>query len=195
VLSLLQRFQVAAAWLALLLSVFSVLLHWYFSWSERRRSLLIFQRHEDFVNRVEQWGDGMTQVVFYVSIINNSLRTPVIILGYDLGLQWKDDQFDWLPDPADFDPPLKAYKFPSEELGYTREEVINHRVFADGRLAPGDVIEGVLLARGYASIPSDYRHGQTIWMRFSAIDQNRKRHSKDLQFKVSKMPQVAQPGI
>jgi hypothetical protein len=195
VLDLLQHYQVAAAWLALLLSVISLSLHWYFSWSERRHCLLIFQRYEDIVNRVEQWGDGMTHFVFYVSIINNSLRTPVIILGYDLELQWKDDQFDWLLDPASYDPPLKAYRFPGEEVSYPREEVINDHVYGQGRLAPGDVIEGALLARGYAPIPADYRNGQTISMRFSVIDQDRRRHSTELLFRVSKMPYGRGPLI
>jgi hypothetical protein len=160
----------------------------YTSQIERRHRLLIFQRHEDFVNRIEQWEGELTTFVFYVSIINNSLRTPVIILGYDLELEWKDDQFDWLPDPAELDPPGKAYKFAGDAVSYPRDEVINHRVFGQGRLVPGEVLEGALLARGYGAIPANYRNGQTIPLKFSVVDQDYKRHSKELQFKIIKMP-------
>jgi hypothetical protein len=78
-------------------------------------------------------------------------------------------------------------------VSYPREEVINHRVFGQGRLAPGDVIEGALLAKGYATIPADYLHGQTIPMKFSVVDQDNKRHSKELEFKIFKMPFGAAP--
>jgi hypothetical protein len=191
--SWLQQFQSLAAFAGFAISIVAFGWHVYTWWSEQRRCLLIFQRHEDFVNRVEQWDQGLTCFVFYVSIINNSLRTPVVILGYDLELQWRDDQFDWLRDPAEFDPPSEAYRFAGGEVSYPRQDVINHRVYGLGRLAPGDVIEGALLAKGYAMIPADYRHDQTITMKFSVLDQDNKRHSRELDFKIHKMPFGATP--
>jgi len=186
----LQEFQFLAAYLGLLLSIGSLCWHCYTLWSERRHRLVIIQRHEDFVNRVEQWDDGMTHIVLYAAIINNSLRTPVVICGYDLELQWKDDQFDWLLDPAESHPPGNSYSFPDDRgaTSYSRDTILNHRLYGSGRLAPGDVIDGALLGRGYAPIPADYPHGSTIQMKFSVVDQDDKRHSKKCQFKVFKQP-------
>jgi hypothetical protein len=61
-------------------------------------------------------------------------------------------------------------------------EVINHRKFTNGKMEPGDVIEGFILAIGSTPIPSFYKQGSEIEMKFSVYDQRSKPHSIHLTF-------------
>ena len=132
----------------MILSLVSIVWKCFEWWTEQRKRLVIIQRHEDFVNRVESFDNGMTHVIFYVSIINNSLRSPVIIAGYNLELQWKGDQFMFLPGPKEFDPPKNTYLFAEDVAGHRYDEVLNHRIYGKGRLGPGDVWLKVRFSHG-----------------------------------------------
>jgi hypothetical protein len=182
------HFSVLVSLAALIVSFFALGWQWYAVQSERKRCLVIVQRQPEFLNVVEQWNDELTEFKFFVTIINNSLRTPVVIRRYELELPWKDDQFRWLEDPAEVGKPEDGYQYPDKSQIFPRKSVLNHRIYGEGRLAPGDVAEGYLLGLGYESIPVDFRKGATITMKFSVFDQNLKPHSIDCRFKVLKMP-------
>jgi hypothetical protein len=171
---------------ALIVSFVVLAWQWYVVKSERKRCLVIVQRREDFMNCVEQNGTGLTRFIFFVSVINNSLRTPVIIFGFRLDLPWQEDQFHWLSDPLESGEADGMYAFENVKL-HPRNAVLNHRVYGEGRLAPGEVIEGWLLGQAYSPIPESYRNGETFTMKFSVIDQDLKFHSVDCRFMVRKV--------
>lgn len=187
VMSFLQHYRELVAYLALGLSIVVFVWQWHITRSERKRCLVIVQRQAAFMNTVEQLDGGLTRFIFFVTIINNSFRTPVIIRYYHLKLPWPEEQFTWLTDPAEVEESEQAYGFDKDQ-SFPRDRVLNHRVYGEWRLAPGDVIEGFLLATGFAPIPNDYKNGQTIEMRFSVIDQDLKYHSTKCEFKISRMP-------
>jgi hypothetical protein len=79
------------------------------------------------------------------------------IWRWALDLPWEDPQFQWLADPAEYSSVEEMYQF-SSTLKYPRAEVINHR----HELQRGRGLDGLLLGRGYESIPALYRHGATV---------------------------------
>jgi hypothetical protein len=79
------------------------------------------------------------------------------IWRWELDLPWEDPQFQWLADPAEYSSVEEMYQF-SSTLKYPRAEVVNHR----HELQRGRGLDGLLLGRGYESIPASYRHGATV---------------------------------
>ena len=57
-------------------------------------------------------------------------------------------------------------------LQYPRHQVLNQRIANTMRFAPGQVIEGVILATGANPIPAVYRHGQIVPVTLVFLDQN-----------------------
>jgi hypothetical protein len=74
------------------------------------------------------------------------------------------------------------YEMPTMSMRWLMDDVINHRTFKNGKMEPGDVIEGFILAVGTTPIPSFYKHGEEIEMKFSVYDQRSKPHSIRLTF-------------
>ncbi len=69
---------------------------------------------------------------------------------------------------------------------YPRDRVLNHRTYAQGTLEPGDVVQGVLVGCGPASIPDDLRGRTDVAMTLAVYDQDGKRHSSRFLFRVGR---------
>ena len=79
------------------------------------------------------------------------------ILRWELHLPWEDPQFQWLTDPSEEVSLDNMYQVSGcYRLEFPRNEVINHRRL----LRRGHSLDGLLLGRGFESIPDLYRHGQ-----------------------------------
>jgi hypothetical protein len=57
-------------------------------------------------------------------------------------------------------------------LQYPRRQVLNPRIANSMRFAPGQMIEGVIMATGANPIPEVYRHGRIVPIRLAFLDQN-----------------------
>jgi hypothetical protein len=153
----------------------------YTQWDKGRVKLHITQSGSNITNRVCATQLGMTDYRAEVKIINDS-TFPVVLRGFDLQLPWKDQDFTFLPDPREAAHPHDYYQTPTTALKFPLEEVINHRTFKSGKMEPGDVLEGFVLAMGTTGIPSLYRQGDEIEMKLSVYDQRGKPHSIPLTF-------------
>ena len=80
-----------------------------------------------------------------------------------------DPQFRLLDDPNDLVRAKNYYSIPGSSERYPRDAVINHRSYGEGKLAPGDTIEGYLLGYGYLPIPREIRRGSNIPMKLSVL--------------------------
>ncbi len=174
------------AYVALLLSLMSIGWHIFAWWRDRRRSLIVIQRGNSIINCVMTVEGGATAFIIDLAVINNSPRAHVVIRHFDLELLWNDLQFDWLPDPLELEGAKEYYSIPGTSITYPREMVLNHRSYDQGKLEPGDVAQGLLLGWGSAEIPKDLRHGSSITMKVSVLDQTGKRHSSPVLLRVDK---------
>jgi len=101
--------------------------------------------------------DGGHGTGFMLSLHVAVDRPRFKIWCWELRLPWEDPQFQWLADPAEYSSVEEMYPF-SSTLKYPRAEVINHR----HELQRGRGLDGLLLGRGYESIPASYGHGATL---------------------------------
>jgi hypothetical protein len=147
---------------------------------KKRIKLHIIQSGNSITDRVYATDQFITAYRAEVKIINDS-AFPVVVRGFDLQLPWNDEDFRFLPDPREARHPRDYYEMPTG-LRLPLEEVINHRKFTNGKMDPGDIMEGFILAVGTSRIPSCYRHSQAIEMKFSVYDQRGKPHSVRLTF-------------
>jgi hypothetical protein len=143
---------------------------------KKKIRLQITQSGNSITNTVYATELNLTAYRAEVKIINDS-SFPVVLRGFDLDLPWKDEDFRFLPDPREIRHPCNFYQMPMTGLILPLNAVINHRTFTNGRMEPGDVIEGFILAVGTTPIPSFYKHGNEIAMKFSVYDQRSKPHS------------------
>ena len=148
---------------------------------KRRVKLHITQSGSSITNQVYATELDMTGYRAEVTIINDS-AFPVVLRGFDLKPPWNDEDLRFLPDPRDTRRPKDYYEMSMMALRWPIDEVINHRRFTNGKMEPGDVIEGFMLAVGTTPIPSFYKHGDEIEMKFSVYDQRSKPHSIRLTF-------------
>jgi hypothetical protein len=146
-----------------------------YTFVRNRVVLIISQSGSNFTNRVFFGDDGSVEYTMEVKIINDSLR-PATLRGFELQLLWNDPDFHWLHDPLEVCGRPLAYKIPGTYIEFPRDAVINHRIFANGVMQPGEVIEGMLLGRGLTPIPDCFPHGSEIEMTLSAYDQRGKPH-------------------
>lgn len=148
---------------------------------KRRVRLRITQSGNSITNQVYATELDMTGYRAEVKIINDS-TFPVVLRGFDLERPWNDEDFRFLPDPRDTRRPQDYYEMPTTTLRWPMDDVINHRTFKNGKMEPGDVIDGFILAVGTTPIPPFYKHGDEIEMKFSVYDQRGKPHSIRLTF-------------
>jgi hypothetical protein len=97
----------------------------------------------------------------------------------------EDKEFDWLFDPAELVPARNTYAY-SGTLEYPREMVINHRRRTEGKLNPGDTIEGLLMGKSMAQIPEDYFQGQEIEVMLVVRDTTEKRFEAPFKLRIDK---------
>lgn len=106
-------------------------------WQDRRPKVLIEWCGSSITDRARVT-DGGTRYTVNVAIINQSPRTPKVILGMALDAPW-DRKIEILSDPRDDVPPKQHYRLnQSEKL--PRERVINHGLYEEGRLDVGGVM-------------------------------------------------------
>jgi hypothetical protein len=99
-----------------------------------------------------------------------ALAPKVVIEEYDLSSA-EGNVNPWFPD----DPTVsnfrnRYYQLP-DHLYFHRDEVLNHRVGAQGTLHRGDRMEGLLLAQSFDPIPERYRQGSVMQLRLSIVNQ------------------------
>jgi hypothetical protein len=107
---------------------------------------------------------------YILRVVITSRLPQFAISRFDLELPY-GGMVDWLPDPLEFDPALKAYAFRGKyPLVFERNKVLNH--FADVRRVHvrGDSLEGVLLGIGTEPIPF-FKHGAMIPGFLTVFDQ------------------------
>jgi hypothetical protein len=130
---------------------------------ERRPKLLVRQIGDSITDRAHTRPDGRVIYMLRAVVVNESMKKPVVIAAYHLGLPWKDEYLDLLPDPKEIE--KENYIVPGSQNSiwrYPREMILNHRVNSQGKLAPGEAIEGALLFNGMEPIPDDLPHGHEI---------------------------------
>ncbi len=111
-----------------------------------------------------------------VVIANDSPRANIVIAYYDLELPWKDDTLEPIFDPGELDPPSDLYEIHPEPIQVSREKVLNHRRYQDGKLGSGEAFRGHFLAKGESPIPEDLRGTERVEVRFIVEDTRRKQY-------------------
>lgn len=152
-------------------------------WQDRRPRVLI-----------EQVGDSRTDLArvpvcaplytVNVAIINQSPRTPMVIIGMRLDAEWDHGiqlASDPREDPRQEDSPQRdVYTLSGANESLLRCSVINHRLYAEGSLGVGGVIKGTVIGWGQRPIPGKYPHGKEVKIEFSVQDQNKKWHQESV---------------
>jgi hypothetical protein len=155
-------------------------------WRDQRTELAIYQRGSTYENMIRTVESGPTSFFFNVAIVNNSRKLSVTIIDFDLTFPWNDPNFRILDDPRELVPAKDYYSVLGTTECYKRELAINHRRYGEGKLEPGETIEGYLLGCGYVPIPRDILTGTTIDTRLSVLDSRGGRHSCTLEATVVK---------
>jgi hypothetical protein len=113
---------------------------------------------------------GGTFLMIPVIICNESPR--VIRLDQcRIELPWHDPDFRLLEDPWRKAP--RENKYSSENaprLSFDREVALNHRFGRQGRLNPGDSLDGLILGAGSQAIPDQYHHREGVDVPLVIID-------------------------
>jgi len=120
-------------------------------------------------------------------ISNESTRKPAVLAHFQLRLPWKDEYLDLLPDPDEVG--KSEYVIPGSTnmlWRYSRDMILNHRVDDEGKLDPGDVIEGALLFNGMEPIPVDVPHGSTMEAELRIFLQSGRFFSSSVQMRVDR---------
>lgn len=152
-----------SGWYGIVLALAALSWNIYNAFAERRPKLVIRQIGDSITDRAHTRPDGRVIYMLRVSITNESTRKPVVLAHFSLGLPWKDEQLDLLPDPKEIDD--SEYIIPGSTNNlwkYPREWILNHRINDQGKLGVGDNMSGALLFRGWEPIPQDLDHGSEI---------------------------------
>jgi hypothetical protein len=128
---------------------------------QNRRKLSIRQVGTSVTDTVRPFGGERTAIMVELVITNDSPHATVVIAYFDLKLPWNEPELEPLPDPWDAWPRSEAYSVPGfATFEIPRDNVLNHRRYQYGKLAPGESIRGFFLATGVNSIPDDLRSVQ-----------------------------------
>lgn len=92
-----------------------------------------------------------------VAITDDSPQASIVIAWYEIELPWNEPNFDPLPDPTDLDSSKSFYTVPVPIQQIDRDQVLNHRRYQSGKLAPGEVLRGYFPAKGDMPIPSNLK--------------------------------------
>jgi hypothetical protein len=141
-----------------------------------KRVLSIRQLGDSFSDRVAGVPNGLTTFSIEVAITNDSPRANIVIAYYDLVLPWKDDDLELLFDPGELDPPSGFYQIHPESIQVSRDKVLNHRRYQNGKLGPGEAFRGHFLAKGGSPIPEDLRSTECVEVRFVVEDTRRNQY-------------------
>jgi hypothetical protein len=157
-------------------------------WRRDNRRVLSVRQTGGYVENVVLALDGglTTAIMLNTVITNDSPKTTIVIRHFDVELLWKDDEFDWLPDPAEMVPSGSSYTYSGTFLSYRRDMVLNHHRYEQGKLGPGDSIRGLLMGKSLASIPDDLLHGERVQMRLVVYDTKGKKYSAPFELRIDR---------
>lgn len=123
-------------------------------------------------------GSGRSFYVVSVRIVAQADK--VVIQHFDLSSPEWDLNAGLLLDPT-----MDKANAPVYRLGhcasFSRNEVLNHRVDDEGILRRGNVMQGVVLAESFDSIPKHYVHGSMMRLTISVWDQFDEVHQQGVQ--------------
>jgi hypothetical protein len=154
---------------------------------DNRQVLSVRQTGSDVENVILALDGGLTTAIMLNTVItNDSPKATIVIRHFDVELLWKDEEFDWLPDPAEMVPSGSSYTYGGTLLSYRRAMVLNHRRYEQGKLGPGDSIRGLLMGKSLASIPDDLLHGDRVQMRLVVYDTKGKKYSAPFELKIDR---------
>ena len=113
---------------------------------------------------------GGTFLMIHAFICNDSPR--VIRLDQcRIELPWYEPDFRLLEDPWRKMPREHSYISPKvPTLLFEREAALNHRFGNQGRLNPGDSLDGMVLGVGSQAIPDQYHHREGVDVQMVIID-------------------------
>jgi hypothetical protein len=129
----------------------------YTYYRQTNRKLFIRQVGDQYSDRIESAPDARTSYSVEVAITNDSAQAAIVIAYYDIEVPWNEPNLDPLMDPRSTDPPKEFYTIHCFNMQVSREDVLNHRRFQNGKLMPGDTFRGYFLAKGDNPIPDDLR--------------------------------------
>jgi hypothetical protein len=143
---------------------------------------------------VRQWGNPDSNRIFELSFgafaytlqvfIRSEGGRRAIISHWSLELPWPD-RVEGLQDPRDEDKSSTVYAFPGKDWWeYSFGEVLNHRLA--GKMARGDIREGLLLGTGWQRPPDTYQHGEMIPAILRVFDQWDRPHIGTFELQLSR---------
>lgn len=124
---------------------------------QTNRKLSIRQVGHQYSDRIESAPGARTSYSVEVAITNDSAQAAIVVAYYDIELPWNEPNLDPLMDTRSTDPPMEFYTIHSINMQVSREEVLNHRRFQNGKLMPGDTFRGYFLAKRDNPIPDDLK--------------------------------------
>ena len=137
-----------------------------------------------------------TEYVFAVRVTNHSYFT--LVLQQFRGRPPGGGRLWWLGDPRIHMPERKVYRLPSGRE-FPCNQVLNHCVRERGALAPGDSLEGVLLAYTmFHRIPFEFLHRKKAPASLFVVDQYGRKHRSEIEILVDRTatmrPLIRKPG-
>jgi hypothetical protein len=159
--------------------------------------LSVFQNSNFVETNVFDLESGGTGYILSVMVHNESDQV-VQLQAFRLEIPWWENSFRWLQDPFRESPRQYTYSYPAPgPAGFERDVVLNHRLGDQGRIMPGDWLEGLLLGVGDEPIPEEHCDRQRIEMPLSIFDGQGNRYQLDARFYVSraKRREIRQPRV
>jgi hypothetical protein len=122
--------------------------------------------------------NGLTGFILDLAVTNQAHKTMYSI-DVELSLGWKDDLFQWLPDPRE-EGDSEIYRFPGRYAPeFPRDEVRNHLLLNDGALPSLRPVRGWLLATG-GPLPKNVHHGQWVEATLSLTASDHSEHTANM---------------
>lgn len=138
---------------------------------------------------VRTW-TGASVFVIHVRIVGLAPKT--VLQGFDLSSpEWELNAYV-LNDPAEGNSKQQLYRM-LDRTRFHRDEVLNHRVDAEGILRHGDVIEGLVLAECFSSAPTRYNQQNSMPLTLSIGNQFDEVHESKFAIQVERIPARIQP--
>ena len=104
-------------------------------------------------------------------VISNDSPQVIRLDQCRIELPWFDSEFHLLEPPWRKIPREYSYSSPNAPtLSFEREAVLNHRFGHQGRLNPGDSLDGMILGAGSQAIPDQYQHCEAVKVQLLIID-------------------------
>ena len=128
-------------------------------WQQNRRKLSIRQVGSSITDKVTR-RETVTTFRVEVVITNDSPHATIVIAYYNLQLPWNESELIPLLDPRELVPPDDFYTEYPPGIKTHRDNVLNHRRYQFGKLAPGDAFRGFFIATGSEPIPRDLLSAQ-----------------------------------